>query len=56
MVCRPASRVMATKGMPRQMFAAMVENRASHGWPRKSMYWLMTVSYTHLTLPTIYSV
>jgi len=37
MVCRPASSVIATKGTPRQMLAAMVDSRAFHGSPRKSM-------------------
>ena len=41
MVCSPASSVIATNGTPRQMFAAIVEKRASHGSPRKSMYWWM---------------
>ena len=35
MVCNPASRVMAKNGTPRQIFAAMVDSRASHGSPRK---------------------
>jgi hypothetical protein len=37
MVCRPASSEIATKGMPRQMLAAMVDQRAFQGSPRKSM-------------------
>jgi hypothetical protein len=38
MVCRPASSEIATKGTPRQTLAAMVDSRAFHGSPRKSMY------------------
>ena len=37
MVCSPASSVIATKGTPRQTLATMVEMRAFHGSPRKSM-------------------
>ena len=37
MVCRPASRQIATNGMPRQMLAAISEARAWLGTPRKSM-------------------
>ena len=36
-VCSPASRVMATKGTPRQMLAMIVDMRASQGSPRKLM-------------------
>ena len=38
MVCSPASSEIATKGMPRQMFAAMSEKRAGHSLPRKLMF------------------
>ena len=37
MVCKPASSVMATNGIPRQMLAAMTDARALFGSPRKSM-------------------
>ena len=37
MVCRPASSEIATKGMPRQMLAAISDQRAGQGVPRKSM-------------------
>ena len=36
MVCSPASSEIATKGMPRQMFAAMSDQRAGQAEPRKS--------------------
>src|SRR5688572_32782303 len=36
MVCRPASRQIATNGMPRQMLAAIRDARALAGTPRKS--------------------
>ena len=36
-VCRPASSVIATKGTPRHTFAPIVDQRACHGTPRKSM-------------------
>ena len=35
MVCRPARSEMATKGMPRQTLAAITDQRAFHGSPRK---------------------
>src|SRR5271166_6282982 len=44
MVCKPASKVMATNGMPRQTFAAITDHRAFQGLPRKSMYWWMSPS------------
>ena len=34
-VCRPASSVIATNGMPRQMFATISDQRAGQGVPRK---------------------
>ena len=37
MVCRPASSEIATKGMPRQILAAISEKRAGQGVPRKSI-------------------
>src|SRR5258708_36020707 len=37
MVCRPASREIATNGTPRQMFAAGTESRANQGSARKTM-------------------
>src|SRR5215475_1956470 len=36
-VCRPASRVMAMNGTPRQMLAKITDQRAFHGSPRKSI-------------------
>ena len=48
MVCSPASKVIATKGMPRQMFAAITEARALLGSPRK----LMVVSITPISINT----
>ena len=45
MVCKPASRQMATKGTPRQMLAKMVEARALFGSPRKSMLVAISPSF-----------
>ena len=36
-VCSPASSVIVTNGMPRQTFAAITDQRACQGSPRKSM-------------------
>ena len=36
-VCSPASSEIATNGIPRQTLAAIVDPRAIHGSPRKSM-------------------
>src|ERR1700693_332976 len=52
MVCRPASREIATKGTPRQMFAAVTESRASQGSPRKSMYRSIRPIFARVQLTT----
>ena len=38
MVCSPASSEIATKGMPRQMFAAISDQRAGQAVLMKSMF------------------
>ena len=50
MVCSPANKVIATNGTPRQILAAMVENRAFQGSPRKSMYAVMKPIFTKAQL------
>src|SRR5262245_36089734 len=41
-VCRPASRVMAMNGTPRQILAKITDQRAFQGSPRKSMFELIS--------------
>src|SRR3546814_5284301 len=49
-VCNPANKVIATKGMPRQMFMAITENRARSDEHTSELQSLMRISYAVLCL------
>ena len=53
MVCRPASRLMAKNGTPRQMLTTMIEVMARSGSPSQLMRWVMMPSWNSDQLMTL---
>src|SRR5256885_13672043 len=53
MVCRPASRLMAKNGTPRQMLTTMIEVMARSGSPSQLMRWVMKPRWNSVQLMTL---